>query len=405
MIQIEAAEREVQELLKRLYDETYEPPALVYALLGCNPEGGIAAVQTAVIRSIAALAPPASTPVVAFSRRVHDVLHYRYVERLTLEETAELLGLSVRHLARIQRTAVRALTRTLCARSEDNQSNQLLVGASAAQGLQPLTEQDVEWREQLEQELQALEHATPGLRADVAEILLDVLGLGNTLTGGVRIEVGYIQDGLVAALHPAALRQMLITAIAYLARHVIGDRVTLFARLEGGDVFITLTGQVTQTTELQENELVRSILLPPGASVKVHQDGEHVFVWLQVPSEGVIDVLVIDDNTDMARFYQRATEGTPYRILHVSRGQDVFPAVARLAPDIIVLDVMLPDVDGWRLLMHLHENPATRHIPVIICSVVPAQRLALSLGAVTYIAKPVTAQQFVQTLDQVLSQV
>jgi CheY-like chemotaxis protein len=65
---------------------------------------------------------------------------------------------------------------------------------------------------------------------------------------------------------------------------------------------------------------------------------------------------------------------------------------------------MLPDVDGWELLTNLHEHHDTRSIPVIICSVVKRQELAAALGASLYLPKPVRRREFIQALDQVLSQ-
>ena len=70
----------------------------------------------------------------------------------------------------------------------------------------------------------------------------------------------------------------------------------------------------------------------------------------------------------------------------------------------IVLDVMLPDpaIDGWELLAQLHEHPETRSIPVIICSVIRERQLALSLGAASYLPKPVRRKDFIEALDGVV---
>ena len=396
-VTFEALEQEVQDLLARLHDDAYRPTPMLCQALECDPGSSAASIQSAMLRQIAALAPPAGTPPAAYSRRVHDVLHYRYAERLTLEETAELLGLSVRHLARIQRNAVRALSRALWERVTNDIS-----GARPAQ-MQPARDEQAGWQQQVAHELEALVSAAPAARADVAEVIHDVLALGRALTGGRPLEIGYVQPGIVAAIHPAAMRQMLVTAISRLARIVTGDRITVFARLEAGDVKVSLVAELAEEHGLCESDLTRTILLPEGASVQLQLDGRRAFVWLQMPSEGQINVLVVDDNHDMARLYQRATEGTRYRIVHVARGQDAFPTIEQADPALIVLDVMLPDVDGWRLLMHLHENPRTRHIPVIVCTVVHEERLALSLGAAAYLPKPVNAGQFVQALNQVLA--
>ena len=115
-------------------------------------------------------------------------------------------------------------------------------------------------------------------------------------------------------------------------------------------------------------------------------------------------MLVVDDNVDLVHVYRRYAVGTRYRIIHAPQGQRVFETIDASAPDIIVLDIMLPDVDGWELLANLHEHPATRSIPIVVCSVVREQELALALGATLYLPKPVERQQFLRALDQALRQ-
>ena len=78
--------------------------------------------------------------------------------------------------------------------------------------------------------------------------------------------------------------------------------------------------------------------------------------------------------------------------------------ITQQPPDLIVLDVMLPDTDGWKLLIQLHEDPITRSIPVIICTVIREEELAYSLGAAHFLAKPVEPRQLVEALDQIRSQ-
>ena len=64
---------------------------------------------------------------------------------------------------------------------------------------------------------------------------------------------------------------------------------------------------------------------------------------------------------------------------------------------------MLPGIDGWELLTHLHETPHTRAIPVIVCSVIRGEEMALALGATLYLQKPIRSRQFITALDQALS--
>ena len=85
-------------------------------------------------------------------------------------------------------------------------------------------------------------------------------------------------------------------------------------------------------------------------------------------------------------------------MLGAKEGEEGLRLATEGQPDIIVLDVMMPQKDGWEVLQTLHNSEATRHIPVIVCSVLDDARLALSLGAVDHLAKPVTRSRLLQAL-------
>jgi CheY-like chemotaxis protein len=125
---------------------------------------------------------------------------------------------------------------------------------------------------------------------------------------------------------------------------------------------------------------------------------------VKVPSVGQVSVLVVDDNLDMVHFYRRCTVGTKYHITPAPQGQRTFEAIKSAHPDIVVLDIILPDADGWELLTQLHSHPATRSIPIVICSIVKEEGLASALGAALYLPKPVHHREFIQALDQALDQ-
>jgi CheY-like chemotaxis protein len=69
------------------------------------------------------------------------------------------------------------------------------------------------------------------------------------------------------------------------------------------------------------------------------------------------------------------------------------------APQVIVLDVMMPERDGWTVLGQLREHPKTHDIPVIVCSILSQEQLALTLGAAQFLRKPVTRQALLSALD------
>ncbi len=399
MITCEEFEQELREALAHLYNPDYRPSETFCELLGCDPQGGALAVQAAIIRAIEGVEPPPDTPLTAETRRVFELLRNRFVLKLTQEETAEHLHVSLSSVQRGQREATRVLARTIWERSQARKppTERFQEGPSPVGEARP-----PDWRSQMRRELASLQSVDPNRVADVAETLQSVLELESALVAGrgVNLEVGYVQPDLVAATHPSALRQTLIAALGRLARHAAPGKITVFARLREGNAEITMRGPVAKGYGLTGEDLTREILVPEGTTVEASIEGDHAFLWINAPSLGQITVLLVDDNPDMLQFCRRCTTGTRYRIVHAAGGMEALEKIKTSPPDIIVLDVMLPDVDGWKLLMQLHEDPATRPIPIIVCSVVREEELAQALGAALYLSKPVEPRQFVKALDQ-----
>jgi CheY-like chemotaxis protein len=401
--------QELHKALAHLYDPDYRPSETLCTLLDLDPQDGALAVQSAIVDAVKALEPLPDTPVTAQTRRVHNLLHGRYVLKLSQEEVAERLHMSRRSVQRAQAEAVHTLAMILwrggAARNRLPHHRPEEKGELSSEESAP-DAQAQDWHAQAGRELAALYARAPGVVSSVEEVIDDVLALELALMSerGVRVQVGSVQTGMVAEVHPAVLRQTLITAMELLARHTSNRRITLFARLEGGSVKITMATAVAAENTLLEADLNSAILTAENMSVDTHVDGGRAFLWIGIPYGGGVTVLVVDDNPEIAHFYRSATKGTRYHIAHTTQGQDLFETIETTTPDIIVLDIMLPDVDGWKLLTHLHQNPATRSIPVVVCSVIRAEELALSLGAALYLPKPVRFHQFIQALDQVLLQ-
>lgn len=410
MIGCREFEQELRKVLAHLYDPDYQPSEAFCTFMGCDPRGGVLDIQTIVIRAIDDLAPLPGVLPTTHAGQFHDLLFSRFVLELTQVETAKHLHMSLSSAQRVQREAIHALARILWERqgaareAGDGRTVQREVGQ--LQGGKPPTLQAANWQSQVQQELVSLQAQAPDSISDVAQTLQGVLELENALISepDVRLKVGYVQPGLVAAIHPSALRQILIAAVRRLAQQVSTGQITLYARLTDGNARITVTGSAGAEGGFTEADLVRGILTPEGVVVAASVEGDHVFLRITVPSLEQITVLVVEDNPDMVHFYRRCTTGMRYRVSHACSGQEALRRIKAHPPDVIVLDVMLPDMDGWKLLMELHEDLATRPIPIIICSVVREEELAYSLGARLYLPKPVDPQRFTQALETAFPQ-
>ena len=111
-------------------------------------------------------------------------------------------------------------------------------------------------------------------------------------------------------------------------------------------------------------------------------------------------ILVIDDDTELCELLKDYLKLEGFEVEAVyNAGIGVQRALSG-EHVLVVLDVMLPDVDGWELLGRLQEHPHTRTVPVIVCSILPEEQLAASLGAASFLRKPISRQDFLAALDR-----
>ena len=113
-------------------------------------------------------------------------------------------------------------------------------------------------------------------------------------------------------------------------------------------------------------------------------------------------ILIIEDNEYMGRMYQNMLSLADYRIELATSGEDGLKRAADNQPDLIMLDIIMPKMNGIQVLQKLKDSEETKKIPVVILTVVGEQEIidkALKLGAAGYIIKSTL------NLEQLLSEI
>jgi DNA-binding LytR/AlgR family response regulator len=108
-------------------------------------------------------------------------------------------------------------------------------------------------------------------------------------------------------------------------------------------------------------------------------------------------ILLVDDNAELLHGLTTLLENGGYRVVTLPNGATISETVALEKPDLVVLDVMMPLVDGWEALRRIRENPANEHIPVMMLtakSTEDAKVHGFSLGTDDYLAKPFGVREF-----------
>jgi len=132
---------------------------------------------------------------------------------------------------------------------------------------------------------------------------------------------------------------------------------------------------------------------PPGASGRTH-------LRLIFSAAGRKTLLVIDDQPAALKMFQRYLSRTTLEVIGLNDPTLALATVQQIRPALIVLDVMMPRVDGWEVLQALQLDPLTRHIPILVCSAWAEPQLAHSLGASAFLKKPVIQKELLEAVTR-----
>jgi len=115
---------------------------------------------------------------------------------------------------------------------------------------------------------------------------------------------------------------------------------------------------------------------------------------------GTDTVLVVDDDPAMLDLFGRFLEGEGFLVVTASTGEEGLARAKALHPAAVVLDVMLPIMDGWDVLRAMKKDPAIADIPVVMVSTLDNHEMGYALGVSDYLTKPIDRHQLLSILDK-----
>ena len=116
-------------------------------------------------------------------------------------------------------------------------------------------------------------------------------------------------------------------------------------------------------------------------------------------------ILVVDDESHMRRLIEFTLRKGGYTIVVVGNGREAIAAARTSSPDLIILDVLMPEMDGMEALERLKENEQTAAIPVILLTGIgqpAARQLVEEKGTATYLAKPFSPSKLLREVRRKL---
>jgi DNA-binding response OmpR family regulator len=118
-------------------------------------------------------------------------------------------------------------------------------------------------------------------------------------------------------------------------------------------------------------------------------------------------IMVVDDNPDIVTIVKTILEVKGYGVQSAFSGQEVFNLLLEQKPDLIILDIMMPQMDGLEVLTRLKEDSGTATIPVILLTAKVQYEDVLGgykMGADYYITKPFTSTQLINGINLLLGE-
>jgi CheY-like chemotaxis protein len=399
-------ERILQRALLALYDpvELAQSP-LIRLLNLSSTQNPAQALHQSLLDAVEAMKPSYTIPQQATAWRNYRILLHRYVQQVAQREIANSLGFSVRQLQRHELTALLAFSSVIQSRFKIK-PEQPLSGAEPEENA--YSDQDPAY-----QELERLRETFSNEPINVAEIAQAALETVAPLLAqeNIRVENLIPPDLPLVAIQTISLRQVFVILLSA-ARHLPTGKLTIDAVQEASEIHLSLVvragsgGQVQPISAIQEDfALANQLITLSGGKLRIDEDVRDASsVSLFLPIFQQVPVLFIDDNNDALHLFDLSLQGTHYQFIGSSNPEDAIKLAIERSPKLIVLDVMLPGVDGWELLGRLREHPATREIPIIVSTILPYEQLAMTIGAKGFLRKPVSQKDLLETLNRLIAQ-
>jgi CheY-like chemotaxis protein len=380
---------QVREALTRLYSEE--------ELAGCALAGELAACRAAASRAAASqvlrrllleaverLRPLGKVMPSASGYRAYECINMRYVTGLSVEEIADELSLGGRQVYRDLRWGENRLAQILASEAQ-----------TPGKGQEP--------QDALRREMDALSRQPE--QVQLAEAVAAAVRALQPLAGRLGCTLTYNgpAGGPAVTATPGVLREALAQLISAALQNSPPGEMAVSLAVDGDAT--TLELPLPPSESLPRPHLLHSalsVLESQGVTRELDAGRQGQLLRLRFPLCGRHRVLVVEDNPATTALYERYLAGSEWQPVladHPSLAGNL--ALAKRV-QAVILDVMMPQADGWSVLQALKLSPLTRDIPVLVCSVVDDPELGRSLGADYYLTKPVTRAQLLDALHQAL---
>ena len=117
-------------------------------------------------------------------------------------------------------------------------------------------------------------------------------------------------------------------------------------------------------------------------------------------------ILLVEDNSDNRVIYRRALDHFGYTVLEALDGEEAIRLARESLPDLILMDISIPRVNGWEVTKILLADDATKHIPIVALTAhaLPQDRArGVEVGFARYLTKPIEPRRVIEEIERVMA--
>ncbi|MBE9008382.1 HAMP domain-containing protein [Fortiea sp. LEGE XX443] len=197
---------------------------------------------------------------------------------------------------------------------------------------------------------------------------------------------------------------------------LFGGEITLVSSVAQGSTFTFYLPQFNSEPKLITPEPTSQLVTTPhsargstpATANRIQQTAQTPLQLTALLEDDRIDIedgdrvlLIIEDDIHFARILLEMAQQQGFKVVAAQSGNNGLALAQQFQPVGILLDIRLPDMDGWTVLDRLKHDPNTRHIPVHIMTVEEGRRRSLQLGALAYLQKPASSETISEALNKI----
>jgi len=371
------------------------------------------------IKAIESLKPTENTPPGSKLSRAYEILHQRYIEQQTQRKVADNISLSTRQLQREDKMAVDILGETIW------ETYHLQDRVSSVPDNDPETSSGKPGNHEnpinQQQDLDWLQTTTPAQATDISIEIKDIIATLRPVFKDSKINVIYRPEKNTTYedlyIQAPILRQGLLNILSMCVSFVPQGEIRIVTSFQQNQVLIIIKafGEIPGPVRVEPSEIESvdfaeklivlcngSLLTYPGQlkDIPTEEMVAKFIAQITLPTTKPFTVLVVEDNADTLELYRRHLVNSRYRFIGASNAREGLSLAKELSPQVVILDVMMPEKDGWSFLGKLRVHPKTQNIPVIMSSILHQANLAQTLGAAEFLHKPVSRSDLLEALDR-----